>query len=217
MDSGVSLYFRMVLAAFHVDSGHGAGGTIIFTSATAETTVLVDGGHAVDHQDGSGGAMAGAGTATDTIVRQHHRTAHADGSLLFFVDGTDGIRGADLATTRAGQTTVALVESHIGLHKRSQVCGGAQHLFGALAHTKLTSGAMRLEMLQANSTRRFQRHISLGHLLVLNDGESAVKLLFLSLKHSDGPNSGCSGQKSAARGVDRVGRVDRTRRFRGSR
>ena len=139
----------MAFTAFDIDGCHGACRAVVLAGATSKTLALVDGGTAVDHHDGRRRTVAGAGTAANAVVRQHHGMANTDGGLLLFVNRLDGTCRAYLTATRAGRAAVALVESHVGLHERGEFGGGAQHLLGALANAELAGGAVGIEVFDA--------------------------------------------------------------------
>ena len=107
----------MAFTAFDIDGCHGPCGAIVLAGATSKTHTLVDSGLAVDHKDSRRRTMTGTSTAADAVVRQHYGMSDADSGLLFFVNMLDGTCRAYLTATRAGRAAVALVESHIRLHK----------------------------------------------------------------------------------------------------
>ncbi len=135
----------MAFTALDIDGGHGACRAVLAGTA-AETLALVDGGTAVDHHDGRRRTVAGAGTAADAVVRQHHGMSDADSGLLFFVNMLDGSRGAHFTAASTGRAAIAFVESHIRLHKGGEFGGGSQHLLGTFAHAELAGDASALEV-----------------------------------------------------------------------
>ena len=66
-------------------------------------------------------------------------------------------------------------------------------------------------MFQAHGPRRHQRHIALGHLLVLDDSEATVELLFLGTESRGGSHCGSGCQKPTARGIYGAGVLSGTR------
>jgi hypothetical protein len=172
----------MDFAAFDVDGLGGCRGTIVFALATTDALVFVDGRDTVDHLDGLGGTMTLAEATADAVVLEDHGVADADGRLLPFTNMLDSSRGAELAAAGAGEAAEALVESHGGLQEAVEAGGGAQHMLGALAYTKLAGGATTLEVFEANGASRLQRGFALGDGFVLDKGHTGGGFLLLGME-----------------------------------
>ena len=96
----------------------------MLTSTAADTFVFIDCWHkdslsvvlVFHHLDGSGGAVAGAVAAADTVSEHHavvfdpYGMTHMDSGLLFLGDGFDGTGGTDLAAKGAFRTAIAALE-----------------------------------------------------------------------------------------------------------
>ena len=191
----------MSLATFDIDGSHRSGRTIIFAGTATEALTLVNRRFALHHQDGRRGAMTGAGTTTDAVLHQHHSMANTDGGFLFFIYMLDGSRGAHFTAASTGRAAIAFVKSHVRLHERRELGGGAQYLLRTLADTQLAGRAAALEILQRNGSCGLQRYVALRHLFVFNGSETTVELLFLSLKGCSCSHSGSDSQEFATRRV----------------
>ena len=140
-----------------------------------------------NHLDSSGRTMAGTvatGYAVgnrNTVVFQPYGMTHLRSCALFYGNGLNSTRRTDVAATGTFGSAVTALEAHLGLHKAIQTVAGTQHIVRAAVDTQLTGGAVFRQIPYRFRTRRGNQLFSLGLLLILNLGQSAIGGLLLGL------------------------------------
>ena len=162
----------MYFMSLNVDSGERTSGTNILAGTAAYTGFLVDDRHhgrllviLVEHHHLNGSCWAVAGTVATlhavgdrhTVLLDPHGMAYLDRRLLGLVYLDDGSCGTDFRTTCTLRTAVTALIRHHRQHQVHQIAAGAEHLIGALRHTKLATRAVLGKMIKGERTRRRQR------------------------------------------------------------
>ena len=199
----------MFITAADGNGADGPGRAQVLAGAAADAQGRVDGrdAHAalrvLDHGDRPDGAMAGAVAAACAVLRDTEGAVDAGradmvAGLFLLGNGADGAAGADFAAGGAFWPAVAALEGHLRLHEMIEVRGRPQDVVRALRHAELAGGAATVEVLDAPRSGGRDGDFALRNGLVLDRGESAVRLLLLGLHGRGADHEGRTGEESPA-------------------
>ena len=117
--------------------------------------------------------------------------------LLVTLEADDSTSRTYIGTTGTFRTAMATLEAHGRCHHIHQIATWTKHSIRTLTHTKLTTGAMLLQVLQRDGTRRTDRRLTLKCLLVEDGSKTAIGGLLLGLQGRGCQNGSTGGEEGA--------------------
>ena len=202
--------------SFDVDGAEGARWTEVLAGAAADAALLVyDGnlrrvglrGVGGNHRDGLGRTVAGAVAARNPVGERYAVLPHPDGvadldgRLVGYGDRLDRPGGTHLRALDAFGPAIAPFVGGFGLHEGHDARRGAQHAVGADRHAELASRAVLGQVAQALGSRRHDRRVACGGLLVEDHGQAAVHLLLLGADEARAQHQSRTREERTARSV----------------
>ena len=128
------------LVSFYIDCTERSGGAEILALAAPDTFSVIHAECSLCHIDGLYRTMSCAETAglvcsgQQAVLLYPLGVTDTDGGLLLFGDSFDCPRRAHFAAVCTLRTTVAALETHLGLHQSHRIGRWAQHVIRARTH-----------------------------------------------------------------------------------
>jgi hypothetical protein len=146
--------------------------------------------------DGCGGAVTGAVAAVHSVCIHHtefiiHRgDSYMNGGFFFRSNGQYGSGRAYLRAFRTLGPTVTFFEAHIRHHQMFEVARRPENLVGAGGNAKSASGAMLVNVFEADCTERNNSLCTLRLFFIYQQSQASINFFLLSF-YGDCPRKQC--------------------------